>query len=180
MLSYASVVLVASLTLGQADQQNQTDDFKKLRGFIGTWEAKDVQALEGVGDVLVSWKPVLDGKFIEHRYVFKLGVDNEDFRGLALFGRDPADGKVHGWGFDNRGGFMAMELTGWDGNRSNWSTTFSNADGTMEKSKANEFELQDKNSYRWMLAIAGGDRSEAIFRRAAKEDGVARTSTQCS
>ena len=20
------------------------------------------------------------------------------------------------WGFDNRGGFMAMELTGWDGN----------------------------------------------------------------
>ena len=60
---------------------------------------------------------------------------------------------------------MAMELTGWDGKKSTWSTTFSNADGTMEKSEANEFELQDKNSYRWMLAIADGDRSEAIFRR---------------
>lgn len=71
MLSHATVILAASLTLGQAAQQDQTDDFKKLRGFIGTWEAKDVEAVGGVGDVVVSWKPILNRKFIEQRYVFK-------------------------------------------------------------------------------------------------------------
>jgi hypothetical protein len=82
-----------------------------------------------------------------------------------MFGRDPADGKVRGWGFDNQGGFMAMELTGWDGDKSNWSTTFLAADGTTQKSEGNRFEVLDKNSYGWMLAIAGGDTSEAVFRR---------------
>ncbi len=91
--------------------------------------------------------------------------DDAGLRGIVMFGRDPADGKVHGWGFDNQGGYMAMELTGWDGAKSNWSTTFMAADGTTQKSDANRFEVIDKNSYGWMLAIAGGDTSEAVFNR---------------
>ena len=82
MLSYAPVLLAASLVVGQADQRSQDDDFKKLRAFTGTWEAKDVEAVGGVGDVLVSWKPILDGRFIEHRYVFKLGATTRNSVGL--------------------------------------------------------------------------------------------------
>ena len=58
----------------------------------------------------------------------------KDFEwGVAIFGHDPADEKVHVWGFDDKGGFMSMEFTGWDGNKWNWSTEFVAADGTVHE-----------------------------------------------
>ena len=45
MLSYASVVLAASLALGQADQRNQDRRLQEASRVHGTWEAKDVEAV---------------------------------------------------------------------------------------------------------------------------------------
>ena len=160
-----ATVVAVSLAVGQADQRSQDDDFKKLRAFTGTWEAKDVEAVGGVGDVVVSWKPMLNGKFIEQRYVFKGQGVEPLLHGVIVIGRDPADDVVRSWWFDSKGGVATSVLTSWDGNKSNWSTTFLNTDGTQEKSDENYLTVRDKDSYVWVLAITGGDKTGAVFNR---------------
>ena len=165
MLPYGTVLLVTSMALGQAGRRAETDDFTKLRGFLGTWEATDVVIGGQKMRIPVSWNRTLRGHFIEHKYMFIDEAGSIALGGLVIFGRDPADGKVHGWGFDHLGGFMAMELVGWDENKSNWSTTFTEADGTIQKSEGNTFEVLPDNRVGWMLAIAGGEKSEGVFKR---------------
>lgn len=60
---------------------------------------------------------------------------------------------------------MTMELTGWEGNKSNWSTVMMNADGTTMKSEENSFELLNRKSYGWLLATEDGNRAEAVLKR---------------
>ena len=64
MLTHAVVLLVASMAFGQAEARRPTDDFTKLRGFLGTWEARGVENQGRETESPVSWKPILDGQFI--------------------------------------------------------------------------------------------------------------------
>ena len=170
MVNYSAVFLVASIILGQAVRGAELDDFAKLHQFHGSWEATDVASQGQTLRVSVSWKPVLEGHFIEHHWKAVDQAGNEPpFGGVVLLGRDPADNRVRGWGFENRGDLMVMELTGWDGNMSNWATTIISRDGTVLKSEANSFELLDENRYAWMLAIVDGEKSEAVFKRVPEE-----------
>lgn len=109
MLTHAVVLLVASLASGQAEARRPVDDFAKLRGFLGTWEAKGVEIQGRKTDSPVSWKPILDGQFIELKWMFIDVAKNTSEWGLVILGRDPADKRVRGWGFDDVGGFMAWE-----------------------------------------------------------------------
>ena len=167
-MNCAAVLLLASLVLGQSERPDRNDDFRKLRGFLGTWEAKDIEMEGRKVDSYSSWKPILDGRFIELKWMFTNVSDTSSEWGLVILGTDPADGKVRGWGFDNRGGLMAMELNGWEGDKSNWSSEFVAADGKKQKSVANSFGLLDKNSHEWLLAFDDGQ-DKAVFKRARQK-----------
>jgi hypothetical protein len=165
MLKHAAALLVALMTLGQAVLGAETDDFRKLRGFLGSWEATAIEMAGQKASSSEIWRPILKGRFIEIKYVFKDAAGNVAFRGLVILGRDPVDEKIHGWGFGSGGGLMLMELTGWEGNKSNWSTTILSTDGTTQKWETHSFELLNRRSYRWMFATEGGNRSEAVLER---------------
>jgi hypothetical protein len=167
MLGYAAVLLAASVVLG-AEGRAKQDDLQKLRVFRGNWEATDVEFEGQTLRVPVSWRPILEGRFIEHKYVGIDGRGNVTGWGLVVIGRDPADDKLKCWGFDNEGGFMPMTLTGWEGDKCTWDTMFVEADGT-ERRATTSFELLDKNSYRWELSDEDGEKHEATFKRTRRK-----------
>lgn len=164
MLNGAMIFMMATLTISQAGTRARDTDFQKLRGLLGTWEATDIEVGDGTVDAVCTWKMVLDRRFIEHAYIITGDNGQVDY-GLVMFGRDPADGKVHGWGWDSRGGLMSMELVGWEGKQGKWSTKFIDPEGTVVSANANGFEVLEKDSYRWMLDSPINGKSEAVFNR---------------
>ena len=69
MLYFAAALLIVSTILGQIEATRLPQDLRQHAAFIGNWEAKDVVIEGETCRAPVSWRYVLDGKFIEHRYV---------------------------------------------------------------------------------------------------------------
>ena len=72
---------------------------------MGNWEATDIEIEGKQFRAAASWKPVLDGRLIEHRFMLSDSPDEPGLWLLVMIGQDPADQQVKFWGFHRMAGF---------------------------------------------------------------------------
>jgi hypothetical protein len=168
MLNYAAIVLTASMVLGAEDRGKQAD-LKVLRPLLGTWEVPEFKFEGETHHVQVAWKPILDGRFIESRWV-SVNKDTDELviAGLDIIGLDPADGKLKFWEFDVKGGFAQLVLAEGDAKASTWTFSSVEADGKKRTGKTT-FEPIDRNSYNWSLTYDDGESHKAVFQRTRRK-----------
>ena len=152
MLTYAAAILATTVVLS-ADPPKKQGDFEILRPMLGTWEVQDFEYEGEVLYVQVTWKLVLDGRFIESKW-YSANKDTGEIitAGLDMIGRDPSDGKLKFWEFYIPNGFCQLVLEGVDGTLSTWSHAAIEADGRKEGGKVT-FETIDRNRYNWSLVV---------------------------
>ena len=170
MLTYAAVLLLAPVVAGQVEKSTKPNDLGKLKAFMGNWEATDIEIEGKQFRAAASWKPVLDGRFIEHRFMLSDSPDEPGLWLLVMIGQDPADQQVKFWGFHSDGGISASTLPETDGKNIVLKSEVTDSAGSKRQATVT-FVFPDKDSYKWTIRYADGENAEATFKRAGKTKG---------
>jgi len=163
MLIYAAVLLLAPLVAGQVEKSTKPNDLAKLKAFMGNWEATDITAT-------ASWKPVLDGRFIEHRFMLSDSPDEPGLWLLVMIGQDPADQQVKFWAFHSDGACSLAILSKSEGKDIVLKSEGTDLAGSKRQATVT-FVFPDKDSYKWTIRYADGENAESTFKRAGKTKG---------
>lgn len=169
MLNCATVLLATSLAVGANDSKQ--DAFTEVQAFLGTWEATDIKHEGETLRVPISWQLILDGRFIESRWMSINETGEVVARGLDIIGEDPRDHKIKFWEVDSEGGVTQLTLVTWEDGKSVWDIRAVEASGKKRSGQV-KFAFIDENSYKWAIKYGDGEENNSVFKRVKHEKGL--------